>query len=139
MTDHVRVGEVGHDQIVLAAGDCRDERVADALRRHRRLQVVGGDLEARDELSILTGPRLLAATVEEVRYMGVLLGLGDVVLRPTGRTHRTRQRRNDLRSKDDLHRQVGLVGCHGREQDALRRRTAGCPVKPGEVGIRQSV
>jgi len=48
-------------------------------------QIVGRDrLDARHELAILARPRLLAAAVEEVGHMGVLLRLGDVELGPAG-------------------------------------------------------
>ena len=47
-------------------------------------EVVGRDLRARDEEAILARPGRLDAAVEEVRHVGVLLGLGDVELAPAG-------------------------------------------------------
>jgi hypothetical protein len=48
------------------------------------LEVVCGDLRAWNEAAVLVRQRSLAAAVEEVRDVSVLLGLGDVELAPAG-------------------------------------------------------
>ena len=66
------------------ARDGLDQGVGDPGRAHLRLEVVRRDLRARDQAAILAGQRRLASAVEEVRDVGVLLGLGDVELPPAG-------------------------------------------------------
>ena len=82
MANHVGVGVVGDDEVVLGGRDRSDQLVGDARGAHLGLEVVRGDLWRRHQAAILAGPRSLAAAVEEVRHMGVLLGLGHVELAP---------------------------------------------------------
>ena len=59
-------------------------RVGHADGAHLGLEVVRRDLRARHEQAVLARPGRLAPAVEEVRHVGVLLGLGDVELAPAG-------------------------------------------------------
>ena len=64
----------------------RDEGVGGGAGAHLRLVVVGGDVAGRvDQAALLPLPLLLAAAVEEVGDVRVLLGLGDVKLAAAGR------------------------------------------------------
>ena len=56
--------------------------------------------------------------------MGVLLGLGDVELRPAGLGERLRQRPRLLGAEGDLDRQARLVLGHRHDEDVARRRLA---------------
>ena len=70
-------------------------------------EVVGRDLRARDQDALLARKGCLAAAVEEVRDVGVFLGLGDVELAPAGRGDGLGQRSAaDLRRERDLDRQA---------------------------------
>ena len=81
VTDHVGVREVDDAERV-AVADLVDDALGDLVGGHLRLVVVARHVaRARHELARLPGPRVLAAAVEEVRDVGVLLGLGDVQLR----------------------------------------------------------
>ncbi len=51
---------------------------------HLGLQVVGRDLRGRGQRALFARPGLFDASVEEVRDMGVLLGLGRPQLRSAG-------------------------------------------------------
>ena len=82
VADHVRVREVGDEDVVRARAMPVDERVGHAGRAHLRLEVVRGHPRARDEDAVLALERRLAAAVEEVGDVGVLLGLRDVELAP---------------------------------------------------------
>ena len=82
MADHVGVGEVDDPEAVAvrraSAPAKRRRRRAGA---HLRLVVVGRDVARRvDQAALLPLPLLLAAAVEEVGDVRVLLGLGDVQL-----------------------------------------------------------
>ena len=80
VTDHVAVGEVQDDHVVLAALDALDALVGNLEGAHLGLQVVGGNLGAGDQGAILALEGSLHAAVEEEGHMGVLLGLGDAQL-----------------------------------------------------------
>src|SRR4029077_14393065 len=82
VSDHVRVGEVGDDEVECPRTDRLDQGVGDTDRAHLRLEVVGRDLRTRDEQALLARVRRLDAAVEEVRHVGVLLGLRDMELAP---------------------------------------------------------
>ena len=80
MADHVAVGKVQNDDVVLAGLDALDALARDLVGAHLGLEVVGRDLRGRDEYAVLAGIRVLDAAVEEERDMRVLLGLGDAQL-----------------------------------------------------------
>ncbi len=141
VADHVRVREVGDDEVVGARPDGLDQGVGDAGRAHRRLEVVGRDPRARDEPPLLAGIGSLDAAVEEVRHVGVLLGLGDVELAPARLRERLGQRPGLLGREGDLDRQAGLVLGHRDDQQVSRGGPAvgRRPVEAVEDGIGQRV
>ena len=114
--------------------DRLDERVGHADGAHRRGEVVGRDLRARDEPAVLARMDRLDAAVEEVRDVRVLLGLRDVALPPARVGDRVGERADDLGRERDLGRQAGLVLGHRDDQEPRGRRAAGGrgPVEPGE-------
>ena len=80
VADHIAVGEVQDDDIILAALDAGLALVGDLIGAHLGLQVVGGNLRAGDDLAVLALAGLLDAAVEEEGHMGVFLGLGNAQL-----------------------------------------------------------
>ena len=81
MPHHVGVREVHDVHVGLVRVDGRGQRGSHVRLAHLRFQIVGGNLGAGDERALLPCFRLLAPAVQEERHVGVLLGLGDVVLR----------------------------------------------------------
>ena len=109
VADHVGVREVHEDEVELVALDRADHRVADGGRAHLRLLVVGRDvLGRRDHRALFPGERLLAAAVEEVGHVRVLLRLRAAKLREPG-------------ARDDLREDVGVerLGERDGEREAL--------------------
>ena len=80
VTDHIAVGEVEDDHVILAALDRVDALFGDLVGAHMGLHVVGGDGRGLDEDAILALILLFNAAVEEESDMCVLLGLGDAQL-----------------------------------------------------------
>ena len=68
------------DHVVFAGIDGVDRLLRQLRRGHFWLQVIGRHLRARDEQPVLAREGRLAAAVEEVRDVGVLLRLGHVQL-----------------------------------------------------------
>jgi hypothetical protein len=113
---HVGIGEVDHDQPVLAG----ENRFLGYTRhlggRHLRLQVVGRNLGARRTRPLLTRERILAVVVEEKRHVRVLLRLRATELPQARVAHDFAEdvlQRLRLR-RDHVHRQAALVLRHGR-------------------------
>ncbi len=110
VADHVGIGVVQDDQVVLAGVDRGDDLVGQFRRRHFRLQVVGRDLRRRHHDAVLAGKRLLAAAVEEIRDVRIFLGLGGAQLRAAGvGDDLAEDFRERLRREDRLHELVELV------------------------------
>ena len=80
VADHVAVGEVQDDDIILAALDPLLALCSDLRSAHLRLQVVGGHLRAGDDAAVLSRVGSLDTAVEEEGDVSVLLGLGDAQL-----------------------------------------------------------
>ena len=80
VSDHVGVREVHDREVVGTTRDGLHQRVGDARGAHLGAQVVGGDLGRGHEHAVLAGERRLAAAVEEIRHVSVLLRLGGVEL-----------------------------------------------------------
>ena len=82
--DHVGVREVHDREVVCPAADRTYERRGHPGGAHLWLQVVCRDLLGRHQLAVLSGKRLLAAPVEEVGHVCVLLGLRRMELAEPG-------------------------------------------------------
>ena len=80
VTDHVAVGEVEDDDVILAALDRLDAFFGDLIGAHMGLHIVGGDSRGLDKDTILALILLFNAAVEEEGDMRVLLGLSDTQL-----------------------------------------------------------
>ena len=80
VSHHVRVGEVGHDQVVFTALDGGDEPVRDLGLGHLGLQVVGRHLGRLRHEAVLALLGLFLAAVEEEGHVRVFLGLGQAEL-----------------------------------------------------------
>ena len=104
VADHVAVGIIAEDEVMLFRLDGFAEHVRDAGRAHFGHQVVGRDALRGDEQALLAGVGRLEAAVEEVGHVGVLLGFG-------GAEHRLLVRRQHL--GDDV-RQHDRAKCHGK-------------------------
>ena len=79
--DHVGVREVDHAGAEAARGEGADGLLRDLGRAHLRVEVVGRALPGRDEDPFLAGISRLHSAVEEVRDVGVLLGLREAEVR----------------------------------------------------------
>ena len=80
MADHVAVGVVADDGVVLSGLDRRDELVGNLRCAHLRLEVVGGHVGRRHENAVFARIDVLDSAVEEVRDVRVFLGFGDAQL-----------------------------------------------------------
>ena len=80
MPDHVAVGIVEDDEVILAGLDRLDDLVRDLDRAHLRLQIIGRHLWRMHENAVLTLVRLLDTAVEEECDVCVLLRLRDAQL-----------------------------------------------------------
>ena len=131
MPDHVGVGVVEHDQVVLAGADRRDGLCGQFGRRHFGLQVIGRDLGRRHHDAVLAVVRLLAAAVEKIRHVRILLGLRHAELRAAGGgNHLAEDVRKGLRRQDGSHQLVEFVGVlrhadRAGETNDARTREAG--------------
>jgi hypothetical protein len=80
MADHVRVGEVQDDHVVLAGVDRGDRFVGQFGGGHFRLQIVGGDFRGGDHDAVLTGLGVFLAAVEEIGDVRIFFRLGHAQL-----------------------------------------------------------
>ena len=80
VTDHVAVGEVDNDDVVLAGEHAFNQSVAHFIGAHFRLEIVCRNGRRLDKHSVLALVLFLNASVEEEGYMGVLLGFGNAEL-----------------------------------------------------------
>ena len=83
MADHVGVGIVHHDQVVLSRADGLDELVRHLRRAHLGLEVVGRDLRRGHQHARLARVLLLDPAVEKERHVGVFFGFSNTQLRFT--------------------------------------------------------
>src|SRR3989441_261958 len=118
MSHHVPVGVIAEDEVVLLRLDRLAEHVGDAGSAHLRHQVVGRDLLGGDEDALFAGVRGLDAAIEEVRDVGVLLGLGGAEHRlATLRKHLSHDTRQHRGPERDREREGLVVLSHGHEPD----------------------
>ena len=80
MPNHVAVGEIQTDKVVLTAQKGRRKLLSDFRSAHLRLQVVGGDFGRGDENAVFVGKGLFAAPVEEECDVGVFFRFSDAQL-----------------------------------------------------------
>ena len=80
MPDHVRRGEIVHEELVRALADAGAELVGDGRGAHFRVEVVGGYFGRGHHVSVFAGELLLHAAVEEECHVRVFFGFGDVAL-----------------------------------------------------------
>ncbi len=81
VADHIRIGKIADDHIILAAPDRLHQMIAHLISTHLRLEIVGRDILRRihqNAVLILVG--LLLPAVEEERHMRVLLCLSQTEL-----------------------------------------------------------
>ena len=76
MADHVAVGKVKDDHILLFTSDSFAELARNLNRTHLRLKVIGSDLRRIDKDAVLKLERSLASTVEEEGDVRIFFGLG---------------------------------------------------------------
>ena len=80
MTDHIAVGQVEDDDIVLAAFNGFAALISNLNSAHLRLQVIGCNLGRSNQDTVFAFEGTLFAAVEEEGDVGILLGLGDAQL-----------------------------------------------------------
>ena len=81
VADHVAVGEVRDDKVVLLGSDGFDALVGDLFGAHLRDEVIGRELfRRRYKAAILALALLLNAAVEEEGDVSILLSLGEAEL-----------------------------------------------------------
>ena len=80
MADHIAVGKVKDNHILLFASDSLAELARNLNRTHLRLQVIGGNLRRIDKNPVFKLERSLATAVEEEGHVSVFFGLGDAEL-----------------------------------------------------------
>ena len=118
VTDHVGIGVVADDRIVLAFLDSRDQFVGHQRRVHFRLQVVGGHHGRLDQDTILVLERRFLATVEEEGDMGILLGFSTVELFITRHTdYLTQGRLGTLRREANRRKEFWIVFGQAGDRD----------------------
>ena len=83
--DHVRIGKVKNNQIVICHS--REHFIGYFACAHFRLKIVGSDLRRRNDFSIFTRERLLDSAVKKIGHMRIFFRLGDAQLRFAGRAH----------------------------------------------------
>ena len=98
VADHVAVGEIEDHHVVFAAADALGAFVGHFVGAHLRLEVVGRNLRAGDDLAILALIRRFHTAVEKERHVGVFLRLrnaqlslavlGEVFAQHVGQLHR---------------------------------------------------
>lgn len=72
-TNHIRRRKIAHDEFMLALLKDLDNLLSDTVNTHLRVFVVRGNLGRGNHVSLFVFELLLNATVEEKRYMCVLL------------------------------------------------------------------
>ena len=80
VADHVAVGEIENDHVILSAFDSLANGVANGICAHFRLKVEGGHIGEWDENSVLALEFDLLTAVEEEGNMGIFCGFGNTQL-----------------------------------------------------------
>lgn len=131
VADHIRWGEVVHDEIKLALTNALRHLGTDSGCAHLGVKVVGGHSRRGDHVANLTGELLLNTTVEEESNVRILLSLGNVALREVLLAQPLGQNiAHVLRGEGNGECVVGLVLGHGGEGNVLG---------VGDVGTRGAV
>jgi hypothetical protein len=134
VADHVAVGEVDDDEVVVAGVDSADDFIADAGGAHLGPLVVSGHiLRGGDDLAILTREWLFAVVVEKKCDVGKFFGFGaaelleakiaDVLAEDVGHLRRL--------GIGDVNGETLLVGGHG----AIEEVELWAAVESLEVGL----
>ena len=88
MSNHIGISKIHDIYVGLIVFNRRGKRVGNSGFAHLGLQIVGRNLRARDNRTLLPLLFSLNATIQEERDMRILLGFGDMVLAQTsGRKH----------------------------------------------------
>ncbi len=104
MANHVAVGVVDDDEVILFGAYSVHEADSHLIRAHLGLQVVGLHFRRGHEYAVFAGKGLFAASVEEEGDVGVLLGLGDVqLLQAVRREVFGEGVADDLLGEEDMH------------------------------------
>ena len=128
VADHVGVGEVDDDEIVVLEATIDFE--GEVGTAHLRFVVVGGHLLGADrEISVLPGIGLLDTAIEEERHMRIFLRLRGAELGETSFTdHFTQDVFKRLRPEDD---RAGIALIVAGEGDVVDLRHH-LPIESGE-------
>ena len=132
MADHVGIREIHDREVVLPGAERLTQGVGDTGGAHLRGEVVGRDARRGHQQPLLTRERLVAAPVEEVRHVRVLLGLGDMQLAQARFGDEARDGHDRLRREGDGHiRKADLVIGERDERQPGGRAIANEPVEVG--------
>ena len=138
VTNHIAVGIVDDDHLKLVGLDRRDQLVGDLGRRHRRLQIVGGDFRRRHENALLAWKHSFLTAIEEEGHVRVLLRLSDPELAQASlREHRpenvAQRQRREQHTVEPI--EIGRILDHAKAVGKLHRPSA---VETGKLRIGQS-
>ena len=136
MPDHIAVGEVEDDDIIVAAFNPFHAGSSYFVGGHIRLHVIGSHLRRWDEHTILSGEHSFHAAIEEEGHMGILFRLCNAQL--------GQPQLGDVLPKDIFqcftgvgHFHVGHTGIVTSGADELKGEKALFPLKSVKVRIHQ--
>ena len=128
MPDHVRIGEIHHDQIMAMALNTVERGSKNAVCTHFRLQIISRNLRRRDHHPRLTVSLAFLSTIQEEGHMWIFLGFGKAQLPPAGPGHNLAKRVAELlRAKQRRHPRIkpGRIGGHADSAGKMRGRRGG--------------
>ena len=118
MPDHVRIGKVKNNQIVIR--HARDNLVGHFPCAHLRLQIIGGDLGRRYDFSFLARERLLDSAIEKIGYVRIFFRLGDSQLRFASRADDLAQDVRQFRGSENERRGISHIVLRKSDEPNLR-------------------
>jgi hypothetical protein len=86
MTDHVTIGKIDNNKVILVAFQCCNDTICDFGRTHFGLEIIGGYLWRWNDLAILSRKGFFAATVKKIGDMRIFFRFCAVELLQAGVT-----------------------------------------------------
>src|ERR1019366_9282666 len=80
MSNHVGVGIIHNNEVILAAANVLDCCLGDACRAHLWLQIIGRNFWRWYQVTIFAGEWCFATTIDKIGDVGILLSFGCVEL-----------------------------------------------------------
>ena len=107
VADHVGIGEVKYDQIVVRHP--REQLLGDFERAHLRFQIVSGDLWRRNQFAVFARKRLFDPSVKKIGDMRILFRLRDAQLPFAGRANDFTQDVGDFFRRENKRRRISHI------------------------------